>query len=102
MVIPQERPVAEVMKEPPGVVITPVDPTIPPWYIEDGLRRVRPYFYTYNTYCKERWRGRSIFSIFAAEFRDRPEEYYVRERRHFHQILLPPHSSILKQNKRLV
>jgi len=51
-----------------------------PWprpYIIDGdLRRVEPYFWTYNTWCKERWRGRSLINIFESEFRDRPVEYY--------------------------
>ncbi|KAG6011541.1 hypothetical protein E4U41_005486, partial [Claviceps citrina] len=48
----------------------------PPYYFEDNLRRVRPYHYTYNTYCKERWRGRTLIDIFESEFRDRPAEYY--------------------------
>jgi tRNA pseudouridine synthase 9 len=63
--------------EPPPVVITPCDPWPPPYYLEDGLRKVTPYHYTYNTFCKERWRGREILDIFASEFRDRPAEYYV-------------------------
>lgn len=48
------------------------------YYFEGGLRRVKPYHYTYNTYCKERWRGRELFDIFTSEFRDRTPEYYVR------------------------
>ncbi|KAF2004347.1 pseudouridine synthase [Amniculicola lignicola CBS 123094] len=63
-------------EEPPPVVITPCDPWPPPYYLEDGLRKVTPYHFTYNTYCKERWRGREILDIFASEFRDRPAEYY--------------------------
>jgi tRNA pseudouridine synthase 9 len=63
--------------EPPPVVITPCNPWPPPYYLEDGLRKVTPYHYTYNTYCKERWRDREILDIFASEFRDRPTEYYV-------------------------
>ncbi|KAF2800216.1 pseudouridine synthase [Melanomma pulvis-pyrius CBS 109.77] len=62
--------------EPPPVVTTPCDPWPPPYYLEDGLRKVTPYHYTYNTFCKERWRGREILDIFASEFRDRPTEYY--------------------------
>ncbi|KAF2011507.1 pseudouridine synthase [Aaosphaeria arxii CBS 175.79] len=62
--------------EPPPVVITPCDPWPPPYYLEDGLRKVKPYHFTYNTFCKERWRGREILDIFASEFRDRPTEYY--------------------------
>jgi len=49
----------------------------PEYYFEDGLRRVVPYNYTYNTFCKERWRGKTLIDIFLEEFRDRPEEYYV-------------------------
>ncbi|CAI6341373.1 unnamed protein product [Periconia digitata] len=62
--------------EPPPVMITPCDPWPPPYYLEDGLRKVEPYHFTYNTYCKERWRGRELLDIFASEFRDRPAAYY--------------------------
>lgn len=61
---------------PPAVAITPSDPWPRPYYLENGLRRVAPYHYTYNTYCKARWRDREILDIFAAEFRDRSKEYY--------------------------
>ncbi|KAH6655625.1 RluA family pseudouridine synthase [Truncatella angustata] len=47
-----------------------------PYVIEGGLRRVEPYHYTYNTWCKERWRGRTLLDIFESEFRDRPVTYY--------------------------
>lgn len=53
-------------------------PPEPLYYFEEGLRKIPPYHYTYNTYCKERWRGRTLLDIFVEEFRDRPEEYYVR------------------------
>lgn len=72
---PMEAP--EVFKEPPPVVTTPCDPWPRPYLLEDNLRKVAPYHYTYNTYCKERWRGRGLLEIFATEFRDRPAEYYV-------------------------
>lgn len=62
----------------PKVVTTPCDPWPRPYYLEDGLRRVRPYFFTYNTNTKERWRGREILDVFGSEFRDREIEYYVR------------------------
>jgi len=65
------------MEDPPAVVITPCDPWPRPYYLEGGLRRVAPYHFTYNTYCKERWRGKELLAIFASEFRDRSEEYYV-------------------------
>jgi len=63
-------------QEPPAVAITPCDPWPPPYYLEDGLRKVKPYHFTYNTFCKQRWRNREILDIFASEFRDRPAEYY--------------------------
>lgn len=63
---------------PPKVAVTPCDPWPRPYYLEDNLRRVAPYHFTYNTFCKERWRGRGLLDIFTDEFRDRPVEYYVR------------------------
>ena len=47
-----------------------------PVYYEGGLRRIKPYHWTYNTWVKERWRGRTIMEVFESEFRDRPKEYY--------------------------
>lgn len=67
----------EASSAPAEVLTTPCDPWPRPYYLEDGLRKVHPYHYTYNTYCKERWRGRELLDIFADEFRDRPKEYYV-------------------------
>ncbi|KAF2104837.1 pseudouridine synthase [Rhizodiscina lignyota] len=66
----------ETFKPPPAVVTTPCDPWPRPYYLENDLRRVSPYHFTYNTYCKQRWRGREILDIFSSEFRDRPLEYY--------------------------
>ncbi|KAL7899911.1 pseudouridine synthase [Trichoderma sp. SZMC 28014] len=60
-----------------AALITPAGDIWPrPYVFEDDLRRVKPYHFTYNTYCKERWRGRSLIDIFESEFRDRPVEYY--------------------------
>ncbi|ELR08306.1 hypothetical protein VC83_08347 [Pseudogymnoascus destructans] len=64
------------MAAPPAVVVTPADPWPRPYVFEDGLRRVAPYHFTYNTNCKMRWRGRELLDIFESEFRDRPVEYY--------------------------
>lgn len=61
-----------------SVVITPCAPVKRPYYFEDGLRKVAPYFYTYNTFCKQRWRNRELFEIYSSEFRDRPVAYYRR------------------------
>ena len=70
---------SEVFVPPPYVVITPFRPWPRPYLLEDGLRKVAPYHFTYNTYCKARWRGRELIDIFATEFRDRPQTYYVSE-----------------------
>ncbi len=78
-------------KEPPPVVVTPCDPWPRPYYLEKGLRRVAPYHFTYNTYCKERWRGRELLDIFASEFRDRPLEYYVSALAHRRMIFADRH-----------
>ncbi|KKY23519.1 putative pseudouridine synthase [Diplodia seriata] len=67
----------ETFEEPPAVITTPVGDMWPrPYYLENGLRRVQPYHFTYNTNCKQRWRGRELLEIFTDEFRDRPAEYY--------------------------
>lgn len=61
----------------PDVLITPVgDPWPRPYFFEDGLRKVAPYHWTYHTFVKERWRGRTLLDVFSSEFRDRPIEYY--------------------------
>ncbi|KAI6250893.1 hypothetical protein HI914_01005 [Erysiphe necator] len=62
--------------EPQSVITPPCDPWPRPYVLENGLRRVAPYHFTYNTYCKQRWRGRELLDIFASEFRDRSVEYY--------------------------
>jgi RluA family pseudouridine synthase len=40
------------------------------------FRYVRPYDYNYITHCKERWRNRTIISVFLNEFKAYSEEYY--------------------------
>ena len=73
----QQAPPAELGTKTPEVLVTPCDPWPAPYYMERGLRRVRPYHYTYNTNCKERWRGKRLEDIFTSEFRDRAPDYYV-------------------------
>ena len=68
----------QVNKSDTNAFVTSSDPWPRPYYFEDGLRRVAPYFYTYNTFCKARWQGREILDVFVEEFRDRSLEYYVR------------------------
>ncbi|KAM4665108.1 pseudouridylate synthase RPUSD2 [Discoglossus pictus] len=45
-------------------------------YLERGLRKVRPYYFHFETYCKGRWVGRSLREVFSQEFRAEPLEYY--------------------------
>lgn len=42
-----------------------------------GLRHVHPYYFTFTTYCKGRWVGRSLIDVFKEEFRSETQEYYV-------------------------
>ncbi|XP_039179798.1 RNA pseudouridylate synthase domain-containing protein 2 [Crotalus tigris] len=47
------------------------------YYFEGGLRKVRPYYFDYRTYCKGRWVGKKLLDVFHSEFRGRPIEYYL-------------------------
>ena len=44
--------------------------------IENNLRIIKPYYFTYKTFCKQRWRERKLIDIFVTEFRDRKDAYY--------------------------
>ncbi|XP_028578587.2 pseudouridylate synthase RPUSD2 [Podarcis muralis] len=46
------------------------------YYFEGGLRKVRPYYFDFQTYCKGRWVGESLLHVFGTEFRAQPLEYY--------------------------
>ncbi|NXD83606.1 RUSD2 protein, partial [Halcyon senegalensis] len=46
------------------------------YYFEGGLRKVRPYYFDFRTYCKGRWVGRSLRHVFSTEFRAQPLSYY--------------------------
>uniref|UniRef100_A0A672TQ76 Pseudouridine synthase n=1 Tax=Strigops habroptila TaxID=2489341 RepID=A0A672TQ76_STRHB len=46
------------------------------YYFEGGLRKVRPYYFDFRTYCKGRWVGRSLLHVFSTEFRAQPLAYY--------------------------
>ncbi|XP_078619532.1 pseudouridylate synthase RPUSD2-like [Branchiostoma floridae x Branchiostoma japonicum] len=45
-------------------------------YIENGLRKVQPYFFTFEAFAKGRWLGRTVMDIFSSEFRAHPPEHY--------------------------
>lgn len=44
--------------------------------IEGPLRRVDPYYYTYMTYCKARWRDKKLVDVFSSEFRLHSRSHY--------------------------
>ncbi|CAI4339051.1 CCQ_1a_G0008360.mRNA.1.CDS.1 [Saccharomyces cerevisiae] len=46
--------------------------------IDGPLRKIKPYHFTYRTFCKERWRDKKLVDVFISEFRDRESEYYKR------------------------
>ncbi|XP_046386975.1 RNA pseudouridylate synthase domain-containing protein 2-like isoform X2 [Ischnura elegans] len=46
------------------------------YYIENGLRKVYPYHFTFTTFTKGRWVGQKILDVFAKEFRSHPAGEY--------------------------
>ncbi|CAL9686474.1 unnamed protein product [Knipowitschia caucasica] len=48
------------------------------YYFENGLRKVRPYYHDFKTYCKGRWIGKTLMEVFKSEFRAESMEYYQR------------------------
>ncbi|XP_075817915.1 pseudouridylate synthase RPUSD2 [Microtus pennsylvanicus] len=72
------------------------------YYFEGGLRKVRPYYFDFQTYCKGRWVGRSLLHVFSTEFRSQPLEYYeaaIRAGRlHLNEEPVQDLSIVLKDN----
>ncbi|KQS70600.1 uncharacterized protein Dere_GG10383, isoform C [Drosophila erecta] len=48
------------------------------YYMENALRKVYPYYFTFTTFTKGRWVGEKILDIFSREFRAHPAEEYER------------------------
>ncbi|KAI8369659.1 pseudouridine synthase [Blakeslea trispora] len=48
------------------------------YYFENGLRKVKPYFFHFRAYAKERMLGSSVLQVFLNEYRGRSEPYYRR------------------------
>jgi len=46
------------------------------YIFENGLRKVKPYFHTYQTYARGRWIGRNILEVVKTEFRYDVEDNY--------------------------
>ncbi|KAL9266077.1 hypothetical protein AKJ16_DCAP21070 [Drosera capensis] len=58
---------------------TPANPPRRDDYIFlDGRRHVRPYYFEFISHVKDRWAGKTIVDLFAAEFKGRPYDYYAR------------------------
>ncbi|KAI5278659.1 pseudouridylate synthase RPUSD2 isoform X1 [Manis pentadactyla] len=72
------------------------------YYFEGGLRKVRPYYFDFQTYCKGRWVGHSLMHVFSTEFRAQPLAYYeaaVRARRlHLNEEPVQDLNIVLKDN----
>lgn len=45
-------------------------------FLGDGFRRIKPYYFEYQTFAKQRWLGRRLLDVFSREFRDRPVSYF--------------------------
>ncbi|KAI8380615.1 hypothetical protein EDC96DRAFT_550823 [Choanephora cucurbitarum] len=48
------------------------------YYFENGLRKVKPYFFHFRAYAKERMLGSTLLQVFLNEYRGRSEQYYRR------------------------
>ncbi|KAJ2486265.1 DRAP deaminase [Coemansia sp. RSA 2320] len=46
------------------------------YYNDNGLQRIKPYFYEFSSYAKGRWVGRTIYEVFCSEFRGGTPAYY--------------------------
>ncbi|XP_012583966.1 PREDICTED: RNA pseudouridylate synthase domain-containing protein 2 isoform X1 [Condylura cristata] len=72
------------------------------YYFEGGLRKVRPYYFDFRTYCKGRWVGHSLLHVFSTEFRAQPLAYYEAAvkagRLHLNEEPVQDLSIVLKDN----
>ncbi|XP_029349631.1 pseudouridylate synthase RPUSD2 isoform X2 [Echeneis naucrates] len=75
---PGERYVPPPQKRNPGVSFNQEHFTETSYYFEGGLRKVRPYYFDFKTYCKARWVGKTLLEVFKSEFRAESIEYYQR------------------------
>ncbi|KAH3743007.1 pseudouridine synthase [Pelomyxa schiedti] len=49
------------------------------YVLENELRRVVPYYYTFTVNAKDRWLGRTALDVFKSEFIGHDSTYYVRQ-----------------------
>lgn len=73
---PGERYIPPPQKRNPGVSFSQEHFDETSYYFEGGLRKVRPYYFDFKTYCKGRWIGKSLLEVFSKEFRAESLEYY--------------------------
>ncbi|XP_028677293.2 RNA pseudouridylate synthase domain-containing protein 2 [Erpetoichthys calabaricus] len=73
---PGERYVPPPQKRNPGISFGPEHFQETSYYFEGGLRKVRPYYFDFKTYCKGRWVGKTLLEVFSSEFRAETIEYY--------------------------
>ncbi|WWC70611.1 uncharacterized protein I206_104562 [Kwoniella pini CBS 10737] len=59
----------------PGVEVGIAKSTFPKG-MNPKLRYIKPYWWPYRTFVKQRWIGRQILEVITTEFRDRSMEYY--------------------------
>lgn len=72
----EKRYVPPPKKRNPGVSFSEAHFAETSYYFEGGLRKVRPYYFDFQTYCKGRWVGKSLLHVFGTEFRSQTLEYY--------------------------
>ncbi|XBW38428.1 hypothetical protein QEN19_004016 [Hanseniaspora menglaensis] len=53
------------------------EPDLVEYVLDEKYRAVKPYWFTYKTFCKARWRDRNIVDIFTNEFRARKPQDYI-------------------------
>ncbi|KAK7904355.1 hypothetical protein WMY93_016962 [Mugilogobius chulae] len=78
---PGERYIPPPQKRNPGVSFSQEHFNETSYYFENGLRKVRPYYHDFKTYCKGRWIGKSLLEVFKSEFRAESIEYYQKAAR---------------------
>ncbi|XP_071354165.1 pseudouridylate synthase RPUSD2 isoform X2 [Trachinotus anak] len=75
---PGERYIPPPQKRNPGVSFSQEHFNETSYYFDGGLRKVRPYYFDFKTYCKGRWIGKTLLEVFKSEFRAESIEYYQR------------------------
>ncbi|ODV85665.1 hypothetical protein CANARDRAFT_22463 [[Candida] arabinofermentans NRRL YB-2248] len=60
-----------------GIKKSIIDSTSVEYIINGPFRSIKPYYYTYKTYCKERWRNKLLIDILSSEFRLFTKQHYI-------------------------